>query len=206
MNYLNIFLNPRKAVKEGYEKPNLLLGAVFVLSPWILFVLILLFYGFELDFASIAFNLIKSILFWAVTGAVLFFLLMVLKGKNAEFNLNGVLFGLSFIQLASIALVLAGFFIVNILSPTFFSELAAINNTALTAEQAMEGIQGISFIEDSFMLVAMLMLASLIFLLYMLYMTYLIISVPRKDWIAKNIIILMLYLGISGIILLFSPI
>jgi hypothetical protein len=130
----------------------------------------------------------------------------VLKGKNAEFNLKGVLMGISFIHLASIALIVFAVLIIGMISPLFFSDLAEINNTALNAGQAMQGIQEIQFIEDSSMLMGLLMLAAGIFILYMLYVVYLVISVPRKDWIAKNIIILLLFIGgINALILSLTP-
>ncbi|MBN2127340.1 MAG: hypothetical protein JW703_03020 [Candidatus Diapherotrites archaeon] len=201
------FLHPKDLVRKGYEKPELSLSVLFVLMPFLFLILIGFFYGFSFDLVMSLISLIKQLLLWVLGAVLLFVLIYILKGKQAEFNLKGILFNLSLVQLISFAMLFITFISLLIASPNIFSQLAEISQNAGTVAEATAMLSEVSFLSgDSNLLVfGLLIVIGIILTVYSLFILYFTISVTKKDWLAKNIIILIVYLWIYAMLTVFLP-
>jgi hypothetical protein len=196
------FFKPKELIKSGYDKPNLGLSVLLVLLPFFFIFLIGLFYGFPIDLMTMGLSIINYLLFWFIGGILLFILIYILKGKKAEFNLKGILFNLSLINFISALMFVISFIGLILMNPSIFSELSHIVNTTVTAETTIEMLSEITFISSEISLIVFILIAliGLILTFYAFYLLYLIISVTKKEWIAKNIIILLIYMAFYALI------
>jgi hypothetical protein len=169
--------------------------------------LIGLIYGFPIDLMTMGLSVINYLLFWFIGGILLFVLIYILKGKKAEFNLKGILFNLSLINVVTALMFVISFIGLILMNPGIFSELSSIANNAVTGETAIEMLSEINFMTSEISLIVFILIAltGLILSFYAFYLLYLIISVTKKEWIAKNIIILLIYMSIFGLIGFLMP-
>ncbi len=201
------FLEPRKMIENGYNEANLGLSVFFVFLPFFFMVLIGLMYGFPFDLITVFLSGLNYFVSWLINGIILFVLIYVLKGKNAKFNLQGVLFNLSLIQVVSTIILIITFIGLLLMSPTIFNDLAKISNTAVTADDAVEMLSQINFLNTEISLIVLFLIIGLggVLGIYSIYLLYLIVSVTKKDWIAKNIVILLIFGGISVLFISLLP-
>ncbi|MBI5553575.1 MAG: hypothetical protein HY917_02430 [Candidatus Diapherotrites archaeon] len=201
MNFLNVFVKPRYAVEDAFLHPSVPLGVLFVVLASVMTVGIAVYAGStEIDYGIFLFSTVREIILWAVSGLVLFELLMVIKGKSERYSLSGVLYSLSLLRLPAIAFFLIGFVGVNAVYPNFMDQVRSIDFS--TQQTFLDAVSGLQTTSDSTAWTLFGISAVLCVLLaaLMVYFHYTIISYTKQDLVLKNLVILILNLVLTGFI------
>lgn len=197
MNPLNVIRHPKVTVKHYLNTPNIGLGVVLVVLPILLFLGVMLVAGVQLNLVNLVLSLIQALLFWIIAGAVIYGFSYALKGKEVSGKLKGILTAISLAHLVALVAGIIILILVLIAIPTFFSDMAFLSEVeATSAETALYFSE---IIGEGLLAVVIGFLAAVIsFLsvLWIFWVFYQAIALSAKGTILKNIVVLVLTLGI----------
>lgn len=199
MNPLKLFVSPRRAVRDAYEKPNLAIAFVLVLAPVIFVTAMNSFLGLGFALQDFAWALASTALAWLAGGIVLYILLYVLKGGTIHGRLSGALSAFSLLYLIRLVIFAAFFAAIMIVAPQLPSKLSVLVHTApgMDDAQLMSELGNIPTASQDTVLIIMpltfVVLALLV--LFAIYFFYLLVAEEGKGGLLKNLVLMVLFLG-----------
>ena len=201
-------MNPFKSVVErAYKKPNLILAVIFALLPPLFSLLLFVIYNFPIDYVIQGYALLRAIVVLIASGAILYVLLYILKGKAVQGKFSGVLTALSFMYLIRVILLIVCVAVVFVMAPAFFPTLSEISRMELTAEQFLDYMESIPVQGGLIALAgtAFVIIASIGGILAIIYLLYQVIARSAPSGKLINIIVLLILLFFLFLIELILP-
>ncbi|MFH1225622.1 MAG: hypothetical protein V1676_07545 [Candidatus Diapherotrites archaeon] len=199
MNPLKLFVSPRRAVRDAYEKPNLAIAFVLVLAPVVFVAAMQSFLGLEFVIQDFAWTLASTILAWLAGGIILYILLYALKGGTIHGRLSGALSAFSLLYAIRFAIFAVFFAAIMLVAPQLPAKLSALTHTApgMDDAQLMSELGNIPTASQDTVLIIMpltFVVLSLL-VLFAVYFFYLLVAEEGRGGLLKNLVMMVLFLG-----------
>ena len=192
-------MNPMRSIVDyQFKSKSLALGLAFFLSPAIVFAILLVLFGFSLNFSSMLLGIVKDFAYWILASIVLFILLLAFKGKKTNGNFKGIMASLSVTYLISAIAFFLMALIVHFSVPSFFAKIASLQNRNVTFEQLLSVISSMALPDTTILLVIYGFIAAigLLALLFALYVPFRIGNLVKPSTGFSNSVLVVTYLGI----------
>ena len=122
----------KEAVKSQVEKSNVPLAILFFLSPTLLWIAFLALFGFRINGQGLAVSTALGAVSWVISSAVIYLVLVIVKGKAAKGKFVGVLSAFSCVYIVSAIAGLLVFGLLFLSMPGLFEKISSLQNSFFT--------------------------------------------------------------------------
>ncbi|MDO8428527.1 MAG: hypothetical protein Q7S92_04920 [Candidatus Diapherotrites archaeon] len=137
VHFKSLLFKPGENVKSALETPNLGLGIFFIIISSILGLIYAVQVGISLNPTNIGFGLLKGIIGWLIASAILYFAILLLKGKTGMpkgFSSIASAVSISFVYFSLFSLIL-------IISTMFFTPPAYLSVMKVSLNEKLSEFQ-----------------------------------------------------------------
>lgn len=191
-------MNPlRPLVDKLYFGKNYPVAFLLFLLPLIASVGYSLVAGFDINPLLSLIVLIRELIYWVLVSALLYILLLAIKGKEVQGNFGAIFSAYSSVFLLNFLFFLIGLLVAFVFLPDFFSILSQIQSGTLSIESFYPSLpQGIMF----FIFVGIFFLLALISFLSLIYIIFRIGNNVKETKGFSNSLFLVLFIGLNFIL------
>lgn len=200
MRVLDVFLHPKKTTRHYLEHPDLSVALILVLLPTLVFAALAALLGFRLSMQA-AVRAGLGVVFWVVSGAVLYLVIYLLKGKSVQGKFMGLLNAIALTRAFSAVLILLMAFFGFVMAPGLFSEFRKLQDASPTVQDVLQAVEKTP-LQTGFLAMgfeAFLLLAMAALVLESLYIWYAAIAAAGPGSALKNLAVFLLVMAITSI-------